>query len=435
MIAAFGLGLVAVVLRQTQRGADSGQSPPAAAAPPAAPAAAAPAESTTSASKSWNFKTRASVKTIACSEDGKLVAVANGDPTMTMLENGTSQVRGDRKPSAEILDSRTGKTVAVLKLTTAAEDAVLGATPRFEVTALAFSPDGKVVAVGTSIGQIKLYDTRTGEGLRLLDDRAGTLADKKTLENLKSIARAMGSVASLAFSPDGRQLATCGGSFGDFSRVLEKSDRLDERSTGPGRLKIWDVKTETLKHDLVGHSRACAIAYSPDGSLLASAGSWLSDDETGTGVVIWNAQSLTKIRTVSIEANGGTDSVAFSLDGKLMAISSRHFDKDNASDPGASIISLANVASGIVEWQRTLPGWAKPVAFQSNAVVVLNGGQLMPFLELKTGRTLFRIKRSADPGDGGRWNDFAFAKRGDMWVIGGEDADRKGTVEVIDPDA
>ncbi len=88
------------------------------------------------------------------------------------------------------------------------------------------------MAIGTSIGQVKLYDTRTGEGLRLLDDRAAKLADNKTPENLKSLARAMGSVVSLAFSPDGSRLAVSGDSFGDFARVFQKSQRLDERSTG-----------------------------------------------------------------------------------------------------------------------------------------------------------------------------------------------------------
>ena len=111
--------------------------------------------------------------------------------------------------------------------------------------------------------------------------------------------------------------------------------------------------------------------------MFASAGSWLSDEETGTGVVIWDARTFTKLRAVSIEANGGTQSVAFSLDGKLMAISSRHFDKDKANDPGTSIISLTNVASGLVQWRQTLSGFAKPVAFQRVAVLVLCDGQAM----------------------------------------------------------
>ena len=64
------------------------------------------------------------------------------------------------------MDAETGKPVVSLKLTTDEEDAVLAATERishFEVTALAFSPDGKLVAVGTSIGQVKLFNAQTGE--------------------------------------------------------------------------------------------------------------------------------------------------------------------------------------------------------------------------------------------------------------------------------
>ena len=431
MIATLGLGMLGVVLgdalaSSTQRGEQTG-----------APAATAAAPSTPGTSRVDRFKTGASVRTIACSADGKLIAVANGGPTLTLVDNGSSGVKDNWKPAAEILDGRTGKTVAVLPLTTADEDAVLGATGRgshFEVTALAFSPDCKVVAVGTSIGQVKIYDARTGALLRLLEDRAAKLADKETPENWKSLARAMGSIASLEFSPDGSMLATCGGSFGDFARVFRASERLDERSTGPGRLKIWNVKTETLKHDLVGHSDANAVAFSPDGSLFASGGSWRSDAETGTGVVIWNGRNFTKVRNVLVEANGGTDSVAFSPDGELMAISSRHFDKDKANDPGTGIISLANVGSGIVQWRRTFSGSARPVAFYSGGVLVLCGGQLFPLLELKTGDTLFRIRRSADPRDGGRWNDFVILKQGRVWVTGGEDADGKGTVDILDPE-
>ena len=74
------------------------------------------------------------------------------------------------------------------------------------------------------------------------------------------------------------------------------------------------------------------------------------------------------------------------------------------------------------------------MAFYSGGVLVLCGGQLFPLLELKTGDTLFRIRRSADPRDGGRWNDFVILKQGRVWVTGGEDADGKGTVRILDPD-
>ena len=93
---------------------------------------------------------------IAFSADGRLFAVANGNPTIIHDTSTKSRAADHCKPSADILDAETGKTVASLKLTTAGEDAVLAATERIshvEATALAFSPDGNLVAVGTSIGR------------------------------------------------------------------------------------------------------------------------------------------------------------------------------------------------------------------------------------------------------------------------------------------
>ncbi|MGD0899264.1 MAG: hypothetical protein ABR915_15615, partial [Thermoguttaceae bacterium] len=250
------------------------------------------------------------VGTVACSPDGKLIAVGNTTPTMIMMTTGRSRLADNWQPTVKILDAETGKMVVSLKLTANEEDTVLAATERvshFEVTALAFSPDGNVVAVGTSIGQVKLFNARTGELVRSLDDEKAKLSDKKTPENWKSLRRTMGSVASLAFSPDGSLLAACGRSFDDFSSAFDGVERLGELSTGPGRLKVWEVKTGTLKHDLAGHSHATAVAFSPDGSLLASTGRWMTaTDHDGTGVILWNPQSGVKLRTIEVLANGGT---------------------------------------------------------------------------------------------------------------------------------
>ena len=62
------------------------------------------------------------------------------------------------------------------------------------------------------------------------------------------------------------------------------------KTTGPGRLKVWEVKTGTLKHDLAGHNHAEAASLFSGRALLASAGVG-GDRDNGNGVLIWNAQT------------------------------------------------------------------------------------------------------------------------------------------------
>src|SRR5262249_22985245 len=159
-------------------------------------------------------------------------AVANGNPTFPL--------RDGWKRAVEVLDGETGETIVSLELSDAEEDASLTATeglPHFEIEALAFSPRGDVLAVGTGIGQVKLFNVRTGEVVRSLDDEEAKQAEQKTPEILKSLDRAMGSVGRLAFSPDGLLLAMCGSSFEDVARNWGGVQRLGLLATGPGRLK------------------------------------------------------------------------------------------------------------------------------------------------------------------------------------------------------
>ncbi len=412
------------------------------------PAAISPRSPETSGAKSKaalkrvrEFTTGTSIKTIACTPHGNLIAVANGNPTFVMLENGQSRVVDNWKPTVEILDAETGKTVVSIKLTTDEEDKLLAATervPAFEVTALAFSPDGSALAVGTSVGQVKLFHTRTGELIRSLDDKQAKLADEKTPENLKSLTRAQGSAQALAFSPDGNLLATCGGSFDDVPLVFERIDRLGRTATGPGRLKVWDVKTGALKHDLAGHDKhANAVSFSPDGKLLASAGSWDNDRGHGSGVILWDPHTGAKIRSMTNNDNGGTWSVAFSPDSKKLAVGSLAFDKDKDRDASTGAVCLTHVATGIIEWRSTFPGPAQSMAFSpdgTNVIVQCVGRQSIRFMETKTGHEIREI-RSVGGKQRVQWSDFAITPQSPQLVIGGTmSAENRGFVEAWDLD-
>src|ERR1700682_3890012 len=64
----------------------------------------------------------------------------------------------------------------------------------------------------------------------------------------------LSTIEGLAFSPDGRMLASAGGS-------------------GDGEIKLWEVKSGRLIRSFVGEKYASRLlAFSPDGTSLAAAG-------------------------------------------------------------------------------------------------------------------------------------------------------------------
>ncbi|MGE3230029.1 MAG: WD40 repeat domain-containing protein, partial [Hyphomicrobium sp.] len=100
------------------------------------------------------------------------------------------------------------------------------------ITALAFSPDGKLLASASIDGNIRVWSTRSGRMRRLYGHR--------------------GRVGSLSFSPDGKTLASSG---------------------ADGQLRLWDVQRGRTLRTIIGHQGGVnAVSFAPDGAHLASAG-------------------------------------------------------------------------------------------------------------------------------------------------------------------
>jgi WD40 repeat protein len=243
----------------------------------------------------------------------------------------------------------------------------------------------------------------------------------------------MGRVESLAFSPDGSLLAVCGSSFTDFSDIFDRVERggLGRHVSGPGRLKVFDAKSGELKHDLADHSQVFDVAFSSDGSLLASAGRWEDANGHGNGVLVWNPQTGEKMRTILLEANGGSHYVAFAPNKKLIVTGSVRFDKEN--DTKSTSVAVTYPLSGITEWSQIVPGWSKP-AFTPDGqnIVVLSGRESIRVLNADTGQLKHELK-AADSLPGGQWNDFAIGPQSNL-ILAGATAERRGIVEVREVD-
>jgi serine/threonine protein kinase len=193
------------------------------------------------------------------------------------------------------------------------------AMPATDVTALAFSHDGKLLACGTPQGGVHLLKVPTGERTRLLLAHAGMikhiafLSDGKTLataandaqvrlwsidsgERVANFEASDGEARPSAFSFDGKVLA--------MSSRGEKGDRLQLHRTLPGG------PPTPLLRDSWFH--VAALALSSRGLLAAS-------DADRKTVRFWDARTGAALYSVSPSPDETASSLAFSPDGTLLA--------------------------------------------------------------------------------------------------------------------
>jgi WD40 repeat protein len=256
----------------------------------------------------------------------------------------------------KVWDPRTGEVRATL------------AGQRGEMTSVAFSPDGTLVAGASWGATVKVWDLAAGREVFSLEGHKGRVLavafspngkrmvsledggadadggalpgrarmwDANTGKELFTCPGGVANEACVAFMPDGRYFAYASGSQirvmeaetgkkcftlkGDFGGVQGLACSPDGRRLAcarfGGRVELWDLEQRKQIFSLKGHTHQprmmTGVAFSPDGERIAS-----SDLEE---IKVWDAVTAQEVLSLKGKSWLGKGAPAFSPDGRFLA--------------------------------------------------------------------------------------------------------------------
>jgi WD40 repeat protein len=416
---------------------------------------------------------------LSVSPDGKLLALASYEEVQIWDAVSRSQLlrlAGSHdsqavafSPDGSMLAGATGGALKVWEVATGNE---LRTIPVGDsLRAVAFSPDGRTVAVGSTSNEITLWDATTGLQTATLKGHSGQVNSLDFSSDGSMLAS--GSVdqsARLWNVSTGRQARVFTGHTGQVNGVsLSPDGRLLASASWDLTVRLWDTVTGAELQSLTGHtSWIQSVAFSPDGTLLASG--------SGDGLRLWqieagaaaqppsaaeglgplispvppsksaitpdNVASLAQVG--SVKSDSTNQQIAWSPDGKLLAIGTYHIYIHDAKtlkrvyaidsvqwtdgttfSPDSSVLASA-AYEGVKLWDTT--GWGElrtlagsqnthSVAFRPDGKTLATGtGATVKLWDAVSGKELVTV-----PSRRGDIQAVAFSPDGKMLAVGGSE--------------
>jgi WD40 repeat protein len=271
------------------------------------------------------------------------------------------------------------------------------------ILSVAFSPDGKLLAMGDTGGEIRLYQVADGKQVLICQghknwvpslafspngrtfassssDHTVKLWDATTGQCLQTLQGHEHEVWTVAFSPDGNTI------------VSGSNDRT---------IKLWSVSNAECLGIFQGHtSWVISAVFHPDGQMLVSG----SDDDT---IRLWDVRTGECLKTLQGHRDG-IRSIAISPDGQTIASSS-----DDQT------VKLWDVSTG--ECLKTLQGhhaavWSVAISPQGNLIASGSLDHTVKLWDVSTGQCLKTLQ-----GHSGLVFSIAFGLQGDLLASGSDD--------------
>jgi WD40 repeat protein len=269
------------------------------------------------------------------------------------------------------------------------------------INAVAFSPDGALIAVASEQG-VDCWNLSTGKILSTVKQPSGAWGVAFTPDG-RSVAAATDTSVQIIDVESGRVIASLPEQANRVRSLAISPDGMLIVFAGKDAISTWDLKEQDLKDSVQpldrDGDRVSSLAFAPDGRRIASGG---SDDR----IKIWDAVSRAELASFEAQS-GGVWAITFSPAGDTIA--------SGGQDGNVRLWSVED--QKLVRKFEGPTGRVRSIAFSrdGNRIAMANGKVVMLF-DAKTGQRLASLE-----GHTAEVHSVAFSPDGRLLVSGGRD--------------